>query len=213
MSYKPNFSDAPEFSIIPDGEKLFEEITVLFAYYDPFFEEHLADFEDAEREFKAALKGQSDVSADEYLNIVKQEFLCELSAVAWKGFMWNLECFEKRASKELLYSEPEFRLGQEHLHEIPVLSKLFAKDSAIWDKLTPEIQETLEQIDDFYSYLRSPGLSIAHYWGFLWANSALPRFIPGYTPDMKLTNNFERLIRVELDSFGLNPDDDEEQDS
>ena len=61
MSYKPNFSDAPEFSIIPDGEKLFEEITVLFAYYDPFFEEHLADFEDAERALKAALKGQSDV--------------------------------------------------------------------------------------------------------------------------------------------------------
>ena len=77
MSYKPNFSDAPEFSIIPDGEKLFEEITVLFAYYDPFFEEHLADFEDAEREFKAALKGQSDVSADEYLNIVKQPEVSE----------------------------------------------------------------------------------------------------------------------------------------
>lgn len=210
MSYKPNFSDAPEFSIIPDAEKMFEEITVLFAYYDPFFEEHLADFEDAEREFKAALKGQSDVSADEYLNIVKQEFLCELSAVAWKGFMWNLACFEKRASKELLYSEPEFRFGQEHLHEIPVLSELFAKDRAIWDRLTPEIQETLENVDDYYSYLRSPGLSIAHYWGFLWANSVLPRFIPGYTPDMKLTHNFERMIRVELDSFGLNPDDDEE---
>ena len=32
MSYKPNFSDAPEFSIIPDAEKLFEEITVLFSY-------------------------------------------------------------------------------------------------------------------------------------------------------------------------------------
>ena len=30
----------------------------------------------------------------------------------------------------MLYSEPEFRFGQEHLHEIPVLSKLFAKDSA-----------------------------------------------------------------------------------
>ena len=26
MSYKPNFSDAPEFSIMPDGAKLFEEI-------------------------------------------------------------------------------------------------------------------------------------------------------------------------------------------
>ena len=91
MSYKPNFSDAPEFSIIPDAEKLFEEITVLFSYYDPFFEEHLADFEDAERALKAALKGQSDVSADEYLAIIEQEFRCELTAVAWKGFMWNLE--------------------------------------------------------------------------------------------------------------------------
>ena len=91
-----------------------------------------------------------------------------------------------------------------------VLSELFAKDRAIWDKLTPEIQETLENVDDYYSYLRSPGLSIAHYWGFLWANSVLPRFIPGYTPDMKLTQYFERVVRVELDSFGLNPDDEEE---
>ena len=29
---------------------------------------------------------------------------------------------------------------------------------------------------------------------------------------MKLTHNFERMIRVELDSFGLNPDDEEEKD-
>ena len=100
---------------------------------------------------------------------------------------------------------------QQHRFTTPsVLSELFAKDRAIWDRLTPEIQETLENVDDYYSYLRSPGLSIAHYWGFLWANSVLPRFIPGYTPDMKLTHNFERMIRVELDSFGLNPDDEEE---
>ena len=69
MSYKPHFSDAPKFCIIPDAEKLFEEITVLFSYYDPFFEEHLADFEDAERAFKAALDGQREVSADKYLDI------------------------------------------------------------------------------------------------------------------------------------------------
>ena len=53
MSYKPNYSDAPKFSTIPDAEKLFEEVTVLFSYYDPFFEGHLADLEDAERAFKA----------------------------------------------------------------------------------------------------------------------------------------------------------------
>lgn len=75
MSYKPNYSDAPKFSIIPDAEKLFEEVTVLFSYYDPFFEGYLADLEDAGRAFKAALNGQSDVSADEYLDIVKRELL------------------------------------------------------------------------------------------------------------------------------------------
>ena len=69
--------------------------------------------------------------------------------------------------------------------------------------LPEELKVLTEPVTSYYAYLQTVAYKLAHYYGFCFGDTFLPRVVPGYHPDHATTIIYGNMLREDLNLDGL----------
>ena len=165
---------------------------------DPHFAQeeaqYLASVEALERELGDSISP----SVREYIDAKKKEITAELVYVGWLGFQQNLNCFQNPINAMFLRNDYEDFHQERRMHTLPEVKDALKTINAFYEAirtLPKEKQDLTDGVTDYICYLETTGFKLAHYFGFLLADSFLEYVIPGYAPDPVITIQYTMGLR------------------
>ncbi len=112
----------------------------------------------------------------------------------WQGMRLNLENFHSPVGNARL-TQDFSQLVREHiLFSMPAYTAAQQALPALEHDLS---DEALAAVNEFYTYLETVGLKVAHYLGFRQGDLLYPMTEPGYVPDTAATETY----RMELERY------------
>ncbi len=172
-----------------DFPAVMEELTAAFGAMDPDF----PNLAHAYSEAAQGLAAEFGAPAQKFLTAKESEFCIEVLSLCWSGFLLNYQCFRDPIHGLMVDCDFEVLHQEERLPSIPALGR-FSQDVSALPALLPAGSERLLPITEYYSYLRTNGYKLAHYYGFQLANGILPWLVPGYVPNELLTWKYKSKI-------------------
>lgn len=134
-------------------------------------------------------------SAREYIDAWEKKIAAELVYVGWLGFQCNLECFHNPANTLVLKCDYEDIHREHRMHTLPDVQAAWEIINAFHEatrNLPEEKRNLTDGITHYITYLETTGYKLAHYFGFLLADSFLGHVVPGYTADSVTTLQYAR---------------------
>lgn len=169
---------------------------------DPEYENEEQAFIAACSSLEAGIDKTVTIPTQSYLEALEEEFASNIIFVIGRGFKLNWD----------IHSNPvnalAFKLDYEDLHEerkmhlLPVAEKASKITYAFLEELRASHRDKLDLLDgvnSYYSYLKTIGYKVAHYYGFLLADQLLPHLIPGYYTDSVYASTYALMLHKDID--------------
>lgn len=169
---------------------------------DPQYSKEEAAFFDGIEALRAGLPSDHPVSLDAYLEEEERDMAECLLHLFWKGVKQNYDCFVNPVNKMFL------QMDYEDFHQESLMRQFFpAKFQDMGTKfahsLPAEMSDATDPIISYYTYLQTNAYKLAHYYGFRFGDSFLPRVVPGYSSDGATTIIYGRMLQEDLNLKNL----------
>lgn len=169
---------------------------------DPKYSEEEAAFLDVIQALRERLSSDHPVSLDAYLEEEDRDMAECLLHLFWKGVKQNYDCFVNPVNKMFL------QMDYEDFHQESLMRHFFPaqfKDMAtqFTRSLPAEMSNATDPIISYYTYLQTNAYKLAHYYGFRFGDSFLPRVVPGYFSDGATTIIYGRMLQKDLNLKNL----------
>lgn len=129
--------------------------------------------------------------------IYKQTASCALFSV-FLGLKANLDHYRDPIARTFLEVDCETYLRENAARKLPEYECAERIRRRFGETLSPEQQEQYEAVSLYINHIETLVPKLAHYYGYLLGNELLPRVIPGYYPDMKLTLQYTGMMQEYL---------------
>ncbi len=140
------------------------------------------------------LEAACPANAQPLLALRRRQLNAGLVFAFWQGMHLNLENFHASVGNALL-TQDFSQLVREHiLFSMPAYTTAQQALAALEHNLS---DEELAAADEFYAYLETVGLKVAHYLGFRQGDLLYPMTEPGYVTDTAATETY----RMELERY------------
>lgn len=167
-----------------------------------FMTERNEDFaEDAKKYKDALISLENKLSTKEFEEAIFRQTVCMVLFSGWLGFKANRDHFEDPVARTFLEVDIETYLQEHILQQIPEYKN--AQEMIRWllSRLSQEQEEAHEAIVEYISHLETIVPKLAHYFGYLLGNELLPKVLPGYAEDTKMTVKYERILGEYMGDF------------
>lgn len=185
-------------TLLTDPKIVLQRVHDSLGKIDPHFAQeeaqYLASVEALERELGDSISP----SVKEYIDAKKKKIVAELVYVGWLGFQQNLNCFQNPINAMFLRNDYEDFHLERRIHTLPEVKNALKTINAFYEvlrTLPKEKQDLTDGVTDYICYLETTGFKLAHYFGFLLADSFLEYVIPGYAPDPVITIQYTMGLR------------------
>lgn len=193
-------------TLLTAPENILKNVYSLLRQVDPDLDKNLEAYQAAVTALEEGIGDSVIPSTIEYIAASEKEIAAELLYVAWLGFQQNIDCFQNPVNTLMLRRDYEEIHREYRMHTLPdVQEALIVKEAfhAVLRKMPEEKRLLVDGISDFVIYLDTKGYKIAHYFGFLVADSFLYHVIPGYAKDTFTTGIYswgiEDFLKIHLD--------------
>ena len=191
---------------ITDPEKILKIVGEILCSIDPTFTQVEENYRTTIKQLQEEIGNTISPSISEYI-VAKEHKLCEeLLYVTWLGFQQNLKCFRDPINTKFLDLDYEDILREGRMHTLPEVRKALDTIDAFWGvmRMLPEEKKNLDDgVLDYICHIETIGFKLAHYFGFILADSLLEHLVPGYCNDacttMRYKANLERYMEKDLD--------------
>ena len=122
---------------------------------------------------------------------------CDLRFAVWQGMKLNLENFRSPLGSVALTLDYTQLLQEHIMFNLPEHRGTQKELDRLLETMTDQQREAIMPVDEFYAYLETVGLKVAHYLGFRLGDLVYPMAEPGYVADAAAT----RYFRVELERY------------
>ena len=169
---------------------------------DPQYSKEESAFFDGIEALRAGVPSDHPVSLDAYLEEEERDMAECLLHLFWKGVKQNYDCFVNPVNKMFL------QMDYEDFHQESLMRQFFpAKFEDMGTKfahsLPAEMSDATDPIISYYSYLQTNAYKLAHYYGFRFGDSFLPRVVPGCFSDGATTIIYGRMLQDDLNLKNL----------
>ena len=184
-------------------EKLIDPQTMLDAMketlrqIDPQYAGEESAFLDGIQALRKGLPSDHPVPLDAYLDEEERDMAECLLYLFWKGVKQNYDCFVNPVNKLFL------KLDYEDIHQEDLMNSFLPaafKDTGrtFAQSLPEELKVLTEPVTSYYAYLQTVAYKLAHYYGFSFGDTFLPRVVPGYHPDHTTTIIYGSMVKEDL---------------
>lgn len=151
---------------------------------------------------RAGLPSDHPVSLDAYLEEEERDMAECLLHLFWKGVKQNYDCFINPVNKMFL------QMDYEDFHQESLMRHFFPAQfddmgTKFAHSLPAEMSNATELIISYYTYMQTIAYKLAHYCGFRFGDSFLPRVVPGYSSDGATTIIYGRMLQEDLNLKNL----------
>lgn len=162
---------------------------------------HSEDFREDQRRYNEAickltdeLKDPSAPSVADEIEAIHRQFASNLIFSGFLGFQANLDHYIDPVARTFLEVDPEIYLRENTAKRLPDYENAQTMRQKFFAALTPAQQEIYEDIAVYANHLQTIGPKLAHYYGFILGNKLLPRIVPGYCADSKLSTRYRKIM-------------------
>lgn len=188
---------------ITSTENLLNELKAVLRSIDPEYPAEEKQFNAARRLFLREVGNTVSPSAEAYLQAQDTALAAALLYIAGQGFKLNVDIFNNPANALFLQRFEFEDLNRERiLSSLPAVQESEATIMAFHDSLqntllvqSDSIRKAMEEISEMYSFLKTSGYKLAHYYGFFFADHFLPNVMPGYHSDDVNTMRYHRTLQ------------------
>lgn len=184
-----------------DPKTIMSKVKSVLREIDPEYEKEGQSFIKACTILKSGLDDDVSFTAQDYLDAKDESFASGIIFVIGRGFKLHLD----------IHSNPvnalAFELDYEDLHEerkmhlLPMARKANSITCIYFEELRTSHRaklDLLDGIDSYYSYLKTVGYKVAHYYGFVLADQILPHLIPGYYADSVYVSSYRLTLNNDI---------------
>ena len=169
---------------------------------DPQYSTEEAAFLSGIEALRAGVPSDHPVSLDAYLEEEERDMAECLLHLFWKGVRQNYDCFVNPVNKMFL------QMDYEDFHQESLMRHFFPSQfddlcTKFAHSLPTEMSNATEPIISYYTYLQTIAYKLAHYYGFRFGDSFLPRVVPGYFSDGVTTIIYGRMLQEDLNLKNL----------
>lgn len=125
---------------------------------------------------------------------IRQETVSALLFSGFLGMKANLKYFIDPVAGDFLNVEPDIYLRENLTKTLPEYASAQEARKQFYSSLNDAQQKLYEAVTHYVCYLETVGPKLAHYYGFIFANTLLQRVVPGYQPDMAFTLRYCMLL-------------------
>lgn len=185
-----------------DPKTIMAEIRETLRTIDPQFFDAEIKYISAASYLEKELGGSITPTVSEFLAAEEEAFVAEIIYIGWQGFQLNMDIFNAPINALMLRGDYEELHRESRLGTLPMAKKARDTIDAFYKGMQERYKDKLDltaDITSFYSYLRTTGYKIAHYFGFLFADQFLPYVIPDYVADRANTGHYRKTLQAYLD--------------
>lgn len=188
---------------ITSTDNLLNELKAVLRSIDPEYPAEEKRFNAARRLFLREVGNTVSPSAEAYLQAQDTALAAALLYIAGQGFKLNVDIFNNPANALFLQRFEFEDLNRERiLSSLPAVQESEATIMAFHDSLqntllvqSDSIRKAMEEISEMYSFLKTSGYKLAHYYGFFCTDHFLPNVMPGYHSDDVNTMRYHRTLQ------------------
>lgn len=180
---------------------IMEKVTDLLRDLDPDYAGEEKAFQNACNRLTEEIGEFLSPSAQEYLRALEEEFVSDILFVTYQGFHLNLDIFRDPVHALALQFDYEDLHQERRMPTLPMADRAIQTSSAFLKVLRashPDKLNLLDDVKDFYCYMRTVGYKLAHYYGFCLADQLLPYLIPGYFQDSVFVSAYSMRLEQDL---------------
>lgn len=156
---------------------------------------HMGEFAEDRRRYQDALNTlNNDIPTQELAEAIYRQIASIVLFSGWLGFKANMDHFADPVARTFLEVDHETYLQEHIAQQLPEYKNAQEMLHHFLSKLSPEQEEAYERIVAYISHLGTVAPKLAHYYGFLLGNELLPKILPGYCEDIKLTLEYGRIV-------------------
>lgn len=141
------------------------------------------------------LEDTTSPSVSEFLAAMEYEFICGMIYEGWLGLKLRYDCYCNPMKSQFLKQDYEDILCERMLHALPAAHSSLHTISAFNRQNAASNDIDLDDISDYYAYLRTVGYKLAHYFGFRLGDDLLYFLLPGYTGDRTLSSQYSIALK------------------
>lgn len=171
--------------ILVDGQEWMERLKTLLRQRDSEF----APVEAAFAEIGQEVQMMSALRA--------RQLEGDMRFALWQGLMLNLEHFRTPFAWAALKQDYTVLLREHILVTMGGHTAVQRQMDRLRSEMTPQQREEQAVVDEYYTYLETVGLKVAHYLGFALGDRLFLQVEPGYAPDLAAT----QYCRMELERY------------
>lgn len=137
------------------------------------------------------------------IDAIEQQCASDLLFSGFLGLKANLDNFIDPVARNFLDVDFEVYLREEIAHRLPAYEQAQKNRERFYSGLTSGQREIYEEVIAYTSHLETIGPKLAHYFGYLLGNELLPRIIPGYHRDSRLTIRYNTALGEYMGKYFL----------
>ena len=143
------------------------------------------EFEALEKAYLSAVQDMEGL--EEMLGIRDRQIISDLWFAGWQGMKLVFENFRTPLGTLLLKLDYPDLLREHIMIAMPVHRETEQALGQLLAAMTPQQREALAPVDEYYAYLETVGLKLAHYLGLRLGDTLYPMVEPGYVADPAAT--------------------------
>ena len=172
-------------------------------YLIDLLESNSADFAEDRKRCSDAVESlraeDLTLSVDDEMEAIYKQTVSRFLFSGFLGFKANLDHYMDPVRRTFLDVDADVFVREATAKRLPDYEKAQAVRSQFYSLLTPEQRDVYEDIALYAHHLEAVIPQTGHYYGYLLGNELLPRIIPGYEEDGKMTVLYGKML---ADYFG-----------
>lgn len=165
----------------------------------PQYEREISSYKEGLYVLREALDEYQLKLLDAAIEEDERNLASHLFYLFWKGVQQNYACYKNPVNRYFLKMDFE-EFHQESLMTAYFPNKYDDAGRTFVMSLPENLRVLTDPIYSYYAYWQTTGYKLAHYYGFIYADSFLPQIIPGYHPDLVATITYNAIL---CDYFSL----------
>jgi len=158
--------------------------------------EKLPDFAEDRRKYQDALKKIPGAEAE--MQAIDRQTVSHLLFAGALGIKANLDHFRDPVAKSFLDVDAEVYLREETACRMPAYRQAQDARERFYEGLSADQRELYADVTAYTSHLETVVPKLAHYYGYILANTLLAWVVPGYHPDGQQTARYTKMLEEYL---------------
>lgn len=159
----------------------------------PQYEREISSYKEGLHVLREALDEYQLKLLDAAIEEDERNLASHLFYLFWKGVQQNYACYKNPVNRYFLKMDFE-EFHQESLMTAYFPNKYDDAGRTFVMSLPENLRVLTDPIYSYYAYWQTTGYKLAHYYGFIYADSFLPQIIPGYHPDLVATITYNAIL-------------------